>query len=107
MAAGGGEVRSAPVVSDLAAHLSRAAEAVDTLFARAKARVAAKLMPGGKLDAATLDREQHMAHGLAWAATYQASIREITSFAGRLIQTSPGTGLGRGGPLTKRSGWAA
>ena len=30
-----------------------------------------------------------------------------TSFSGRLIQTSVGTGLGNGRPLTKRSGWAA
>jgi hypothetical protein len=30
-----------------------------------------------------------------------------TSFRGGLIQTSEGTGLGSGGPLTKRSGWAA
>jgi hypothetical protein len=30
-----------------------------------------------------------------------------TSFSGRLIQTSAGTGSSRGGPLTKRSGWAA
>jgi energy-coupling factor transporter ATP-binding protein EcfA2 len=30
-----------------------------------------------------------------------------TSFSGGLIQTSVGTGLGSGGPLTKRSGWVA
>ena len=31
----------------------------------------------------------------------------VTSFAGRLIQTSAGTGRGAGWPRTKRSGWTA
>ena len=30
-----------------------------------------------------------------------------TSVSGGLIQTSAGTGLGSGSPLTKRSGWVA
>jgi (2S)-methylsuccinyl-CoA dehydrogenase len=84
MAAVEHEVRSGPVVSNLAAHLAQAANVVDAIFAKAKARVAAKVMPGGKVSAATLDREQHMAHGLAWLATYQASIREMAAFAARM-----------------------
>ncbi len=84
MAAVENEMQSGPVLGGLAGHLAEAVGAVDALFAKARARVAAQVMPGGKLDAVTLDCEQHMAHGLAWAATYQAAIREMASFAQRM-----------------------
>ncbi len=72
------------VMQQLLVHLGEAAAAVDTLFAKAKARVATRLMPGGKLNSGLLDREQHAAHGLAWLATYATAIREIAAFAQRL-----------------------
>ncbi len=72
------------VMQQLLVHLGEAAAAVDTLFAKARARVATRLMPGGKLNSGLLDREQHAAHGLAWLATYATAIREIAAFAQRL-----------------------
>jgi (2S)-methylsuccinyl-CoA dehydrogenase len=68
----------------LVGNLASAAAVADTVLARARARVAARLMPSGKLSSALLDREQHMAHGLSWLATYAAVIRELAAHAGRL-----------------------
>ena len=64
----------------------QAALAAETVFGTARARIAARLMPGGKLSAALLDREQHAAHGLAWLATYAAVLRELTRYAERLVE---------------------
>ena len=41
-------------------------------------------MPAGRIDSKLLDREQHAAHGLAWLATYAATLRELAAFAARL-----------------------
>ncbi|MFN4141168.1 acyl-CoA dehydrogenase family protein [Aestuariivirga sp.] len=71
-------------VPHLVSHLGQAASAVEALLARAKARLAPRLMPQGRLDAGLLDREQHAAHGLSWLATYAATLRELASFAERL-----------------------
>ncbi len=71
-------------LSHLVEHLASAATAVEAVFARAKAHVAAAIMPNGRIDGAILDTEQHMAHGLAWLATYAAAIRELAGFAARL-----------------------
>jgi (2S)-methylsuccinyl-CoA dehydrogenase len=71
-------------ITHLVSHLEQAAAAVDGVFARAKQKVAARVMPGGKINSALLDAEQHMAHGLSWLATYAAAIRELASFAKRL-----------------------
>ncbi|MEI7599977.1 MAG: acyl-CoA dehydrogenase family protein [Aestuariivirga sp.] len=71
-------------VAHLVSHLDQAATAVETLLAKAKARVAARVMPGGKINSSLLDEEQHAAHGLAWLATYAATLRELANFAGRL-----------------------
>jgi (2S)-methylsuccinyl-CoA dehydrogenase len=77
-------VVSNPALDRLVAHLDQAAVAVDVIFARARSRVAARLSPNGKVNSALLDREQHMAHGLSWLATYAAAIREMAAFATRL-----------------------
>ena len=73
------------VVEQVGIHLERAASAAEQVFARARVKVATALMPGGKLDAGLLDREQHMAHGLSWLATYAAALREMASYAVHLI----------------------
>ncbi len=83
MAAGDKEAAGARI-SHLADHLARSAEAAEAVFARARARVAASLMPGGKADAAALDQGQHMAHGLSWLATYVTAIRQLAGYAARL-----------------------
>ncbi len=43
----------------------------------------AKLAPGGKIDNAALEREQHVAHGLAWITTYVEGIRQMADYAKR------------------------
>ena len=73
-----------PILPDLDTCLSDAAAEVDTVFARAKSKLASKIMPGGKLKADLLDREQHAAHALAWLATYAATIRGLARYSERL-----------------------
>ena len=84
MAAVESEVASTICVAHPVSHLDQAATAVETLLAKAKARLAALVMPGGKINSRLLDEEQHAAHGLAWLATYAATLRELANFAGRL-----------------------
>ena len=38
----------------------------------------------GKLSAATIEAEQHAAHGLAWLATYVEAIKEMAAYARRM-----------------------
>jgi (2S)-methylsuccinyl-CoA dehydrogenase len=71
-------------IADLIPLLDKAADATSKLKDKAVAGVAAKVMSGGKLDAAALEREQHAAHGLAWLATYAEAIRQIASYANRM-----------------------
>jgi (2S)-methylsuccinyl-CoA dehydrogenase len=71
-------------IPDLVAITGRALGAAETLLAAAKPRVAALVAPGGKLDAARLDRHQFAAHGLAWMATYVEALRQMRLWAGRL-----------------------
>ena len=84
MAAVESEAISGVCVAHLVSHLDQAASAVEALLVKAKARLAARVMPGGKINSRLLDQEQHAAHGLAWLATYAATLRELASFAGRL-----------------------
>ena len=84
MAAVTSETVTGAVVANLARHLEQSATVVDTIFAKAKACVAARLMPGGKLNSGLLDAQQHMAHGLSWLATYAAAVRELSAFASRM-----------------------
>jgi (2S)-methylsuccinyl-CoA dehydrogenase len=84
MAAVESEAMSTVCVAHLGSHLDHAATAVETLLAKAKAKVAALVMPGGKINSRLLDEQQHAAHGLAWLATYAATLRELANFATRL-----------------------
>ena len=84
MAAVESQMASETCVAHLVSHLDQAATAVETLLARAKAKVAARVMPGGKINSRLLDEEQHAAHGLAWLATYAATLRELASYARRI-----------------------
>jgi (2S)-methylsuccinyl-CoA dehydrogenase len=65
----------------------RALEAADTVLARAQSQVARRVAPGGKVDAAALDRDQHAAHGFAWLATYVTALRATLDWAGKLDET--------------------
>jgi len=71
-------------VADLIPLLDAAGEAAVALRDKAVAGVAAKVVSGGKIDAAALEREQHAAHGLAWLATYVEAILQIGSYARRM-----------------------
>jgi (2S)-methylsuccinyl-CoA dehydrogenase len=84
MAAAESEAISGTCISHLESHLDQAAAAAGALMAKAKARVAQRVMPGGRIDSKRLDAEQHAAHGLAWLATYAATLRELASCAARL-----------------------
>ena len=74
-------------LEQLGLHLERAAAAADQVFARARAKVAAAVMPGGRISADLLDAQQHLTHGLSWLATYAASLREMANYAMRLSAT--------------------
>jgi (2S)-methylsuccinyl-CoA dehydrogenase len=82
MSAGAQEVAATSL--DLLDACGRALEAADTVLARAQSHVARRVAPGGKIDAAALDRDQHAAHGFAWLATYVAALRATLDWAGRL-----------------------
>jgi (2S)-methylsuccinyl-CoA dehydrogenase len=82
MSAGAQEVAATSL--DLLDQCGRALEAADTVLARAQSHVARRVAPGGKVDAAALDRDQHAAHGFAWLATYVAALRATLDWAGRL-----------------------
>jgi len=64
--------------------LEAAAEAAGTLNVQATEAVKAKLAPGGKIDNAALEREEHVAHGLAWISTYAEGIRQLADYAKRM-----------------------
>ncbi|MGK2923068.1 MAG: acyl-CoA dehydrogenase family protein [Methyloceanibacter sp.] len=64
--------------------LEGAAEAAGTLNVQATDAVKAKLAPGGKIDNAALEREEHVAHGLAWISTYAEGIRQLADYAKRM-----------------------
>jgi len=64
--------------------LEGAAKAATALNAKATEAVKAKLAPGGKVDNAALEREQHAAHGLAWLSTYAEGIGQLADYAKRM-----------------------
>jgi (2S)-methylsuccinyl-CoA dehydrogenase len=66
----------------------QALQAAESVLARAQAALSAKLAPGGKIDAAALDRHQHAAHGFAWLATYVAALRATLDWAENLERAS-------------------
>jgi (2S)-methylsuccinyl-CoA dehydrogenase len=77
-------VRGTQSAPELLPLLDQAAEAATKLRDSAVQAVAAKTAPGGKIDGAALEREQHAAHGLAWIATYVEALRQIADYAKRL-----------------------
>ena len=72
------------LLPDLLALTADAADAVQTLLAQARARVAARVSTGGRISNAALEADQTAAHGLAWLATYAEALRQLRAWAGRL-----------------------
>ena len=61
--------------------LADAARCAQDHVARARTAVAARIAPDGKLERRALDAEQHVAHGLAWAAAYAETLRQTAEWA--------------------------
>jgi len=70
----------------LPAVLAHAAEAAESFVAQAKRAVAERVAPEGRLDRNALDAQQHVAHGLAWAAAYAETLRQTAAWASCLAQ---------------------
>lgn len=69
------------ILQDLPARLDDAALAAESYVAQARAAVSARVVRDGRLDRALLDAEQHVAHGLAWAAAYAETLRQTAAWA--------------------------
>ncbi|MHA1573964.1 MAG: acyl-CoA dehydrogenase family protein [Alphaproteobacteria bacterium] len=64
--------------------LEGAALAAKDLNAKAIEAVKAKVAPGGNIDNAALERDEHVAHGLAWIATYVEGIQQLADYSKRM-----------------------
>ena len=73
------------VMTDLVADMGAAVAALDTYVGEARTFCAASLAGAdGAPDRGAFEREQHMAHGLAWLVTYSETLRQVSEWAGRL-----------------------
>jgi len=77
-------LNTSPVLDGLVPAMGDAVAAVETYVAAAKAAAADVLLTDGKPDRTALFEHQHMAHGLAWVATYLETLRETANWAARL-----------------------
>ncbi|GGD03142.1 acyl-CoA dehydrogenase [Pyruvatibacter mobilis] len=75
---------SASAPSGITARAATAAEAARAYLAAAREVVSARVAPGGKVDAALLEREQVAAHGLAWTATYVETLTQLADYLARM-----------------------
>lgn len=86
-----GQVNTIATPMDSTTLLDLTAQAVQTtqsLKDAALAAVRAVVSENGKISAAKLEEEQHLAHGLSWLATYHESLVQMRAWAERLIQES-------------------
>ncbi|WP_068878502.1 MULTISPECIES: acyl-CoA dehydrogenase family protein [unclassified Phenylobacterium] len=67
-----------PNLTDL---LDAAADEAGALAAAIAGAVAPRVTADERLDRAALDAEQHAAHGLAWAAAYAETLRQVAAWA--------------------------
>lgn len=66
------------------ADAQKAVADIDTLLSKAKQAVRARVVRDGRVSSRLVEAEQRATHGLAWFATYAESLREMTSYTGRL-----------------------
>jgi len=71
-------------LEDLLPTCKQALGAAEDFAAAAKQAVARLVAPGGRVDAAALEREQFAAHGYAWLATYVSALAQMLAWAERL-----------------------
>ncbi|SFL10265.1 acyl-CoA dehydrogenase family protein [Falsiroseomonas stagni] len=81
---------------DLLAQAGAGLVAAERLADVARRQVAALVAPGGRVDAAALERHQFAAHGLAWVATYVEALRETLRWAERLQEAGRFTPVEQG-----------
>ncbi|MDB5543627.1 MAG: acyl-CoA dehydrogenase [Hyphomicrobiales bacterium] len=62
----------------------KAFASVEKLYAQARSHVRTEVSPGGKISASALESSQHIAHGMAWLATYVEALREMLAYADRM-----------------------
>jgi (2S)-methylsuccinyl-CoA dehydrogenase len=77
---------SVTTASELLPALSEAVTSFEALLADARLAVAERVMVEGRSISRVFDREQRATHGLAWLATYLEAIRQLASYARRLIE---------------------
>ena len=75
---------NSPILADLPRLLEEAQGVIGSLYGHAKARIQARVTAERKLSGHLIEREQHAVHGLAWLATYDAVLRELSAYAARL-----------------------
>jgi (2S)-methylsuccinyl-CoA dehydrogenase len=73
------------ILPNLQVLLSDAARAADAFAAEVQSAVRTRVFTAGRLDRDALDREQHVAHGLAWVAAYAATLTQVAAWADGLI----------------------
>jgi (2S)-methylsuccinyl-CoA dehydrogenase len=76
-----GSIMSALILPDLLARLAQAESAAAALAAQMQAALAERVTRDGRLDRGLLDAEQHLAHGLAWAASYAETLAQTQAWA--------------------------
>jgi (2S)-methylsuccinyl-CoA dehydrogenase len=69
--------------ADFLAQADAAMAAVDAALGTARATLKARVSKGERISNGALEADQHAAHGLAWAATYAESLREMADWARR------------------------
>ena len=81
----GETIDKSPVMTGLVPAMAGAVSALEAYVAAATRAAGKQLMTSdGKPDRKALEREQHMAHGLAWIATYLETLRQTSEWAARL-----------------------
>jgi len=75
------------ILPDLISLLNRAALAAEAYADDARQQVAEVVAPDGRVDRRALDAEQHVVHGLAWAAAYAQTLRQTAAWAADLDQS--------------------
>ena len=101
-----------PAGLELITTLKQGVKAAEGLLADARLAVAARVMRDGRPDPRALDREQRATHGLAWLATYAEAMRQLASYAERMIaggrlgetRGAPGRRIGAGEYLAQMVG---
>jgi len=77
-------VGNTPVLDDLLTLMDEAVAAAETYYGAVRSNAADRLVQDGRPDRKAFEREQHLAHGFAWIATYVETLRETAAWARRL-----------------------